>query len=351
VAGALAGAGSAGTNGIGTGNLVFSAIDSSDGMSDIYVMNADGTAQTNITHDKGIRKDQSPSWSPNGSKIAFTRSTGGGTNLLVINADGSGLTKVTPPSMAQSQNVAPSWSPDGTRIVFSSNYDGNYELYSLKLGSPYATQLTKTSAPIQNLDPAWSPSGSAIVFSQSGNPAGTASPSAELYQLKLGSTLPSRLTRTIRGQGDVAPSYSPDGTQIAFSSDRAGNSDVYLLDLAARSVTQLTTSTKSDTQPSFAPDGSAVVFVSTRSGATELWAQSLATFTPGPPEPIQLTSDGQSKADPGWASPSYPQPVGPPSPIEPPAQTHPGPIGPPVPVPAPVPVFQPPTTRLAIAVQ
>jgi Tol biopolymer transport system component len=76
------------------------------------------------------------------------------------------------------------------------------------------------------LDPAWSPSSKAIVFSRSGLLA--TSSAAGLFQIRLDGTAATRLTKTVSGEGDVSPVYSPDGRQIAFSSDRAGNDDVYL---------------------------------------------------------------------------------------------------------------------------
>jgi TolB protein len=307
VAGVVAGAGAAGTNGLAGGKIVYSGIDPKDGMSDVYVMKADGTAMTNLTHDEGARKDLSPELSRDGSKIVFTRQlTSGGTHLMVVNADGSGLTDVTPTKFENHDIVDPSWSPDGNQIVYSSNADGNYELFTLKVGNESATRLTRTSWPVQNVDPAWSPSGKAIAFSRSG--LSLTSAAAGLFQIRLDGTAASRLTRTANGDGDVSPAYSPDGRQIAFSSDRTGNDDVYILDLAGFTLTNLTTTKDRDVEPTFAPDGSALAFVSDRSGATEIWAQNLFSLTPGPGAAVQLTSDGAPKSHPSWG-PDVAQPL------------------------------------------
>ena len=307
IAGVVAGAGSAGTSGLAGGNIVYAGIDPQDGTADIYVRKADGSATTNITNDQGSRKDLSPELSRDGSKIVFTRQfASGGKHLMVVNADGSGLTDVTPTKFESHDIVEPSWSPDGNQIVYSSNADGNYELFTVKVGNESATRLTRTSWPTQNLDPVWSPSGKAIAFSRSG--LSLTSAAASLYQIRLDGTAASRLTKTARGEGDVSPAYSPDGRQIAFSSDRLGTDDVYILDLAGFSVTKLTTTKDRDVEPAFAPDGSALVFVSDRSGATELWAQNLLTLTPGPGTAVQLTSDGAAKSHPSWG-PDAAQPL------------------------------------------
>jgi Tol biopolymer transport system component len=299
-AGVLAGAGSAGTSGVGAGNLAFSGIDPSDGMADIYVAKSDGTAKTNITDDKVVHKDQSPAFSPEGRRIAFARQSGAGSSsIMLVNADGSGLVSLTPPAVTPTRNVDPSWAPDGKRIVFASNRDGNFDLYWLRPGSSRVYRLTKTSAPVQNLDPSFSPSGTAIVFSRSGDRATTA---AELFRLELATLRASRLTKTLKGLGDRGPVYSPSGTEIAFYSDRAGldNDDVYVLRLGGDTVERVTTWEKADREPTYAPDGSALAFVSTRSGATELWAQSVVGLAPLTTKPVQLTSDGQFKSHPSW---------------------------------------------------
>jgi Tol biopolymer transport system component len=299
VAGVVAGAGAAGTNGIAGGNIVYAGLDPNDGTSDIYVMKADGSAATNLSHDDTSSKDLTPELSSDGSRIVFTRLFAtGGKRLMLVNADGTGLSDVTPGNSARQDILEPSWSPDGSQIVYSSNLDGNYELYTLHVDSKSVTRLTRTSRPVRNLDPVWSPSGKAIAFSRSGLSATSAS--ASLFQIRIDGTAASRLTKSSGRDGDVSPDYSPDGRQIAFSSDRLGNDDVFLLDLGSFTVTKVTTTKDRDVNPTFAPDGSALAFLSDRSGATEIWAQNLRSAAPGPGNLVQLTSDGSAKAHPSW---------------------------------------------------
>jgi len=300
VAGVVAGAGSAGSSALAGGKIVYAGVDPQDGLADVYVVKADGSGKTNLTNDGGPRKDVSPELSRDGSMIVFVRhGAQGGTRLMVVKANGAGLMDVTPAKTGIGNIADPSWSPDGNQIVFASNADGNYELFVLDLRTGTTSGLTRTLAPVQNLDPAWSPTGKAIVFSRSGLSA--TSGAASLYQLRLGSTTgPARLTKSTGLDGDVDPVYSPDGRLVAFSSDRIGTDDVYLLDLVSFSVTRMTGTKDRDVEPSFAPDGSAFVYVSDRSGATELWAQSISTLTPGPAAPVPVTSDGASKSHPSW---------------------------------------------------
>jgi Tol biopolymer transport system component len=316
VAGVIAGAGAAGTNGLAGGNIVYAGLDPKDGVSDVYVMKADGSVKTNITDSDATRKDVTPELSRDGSSVVFVRHYASGkTNLMVVKANGSGLMDVTPPAF-DVQNIAdPSWSPNGSQIAFSSNVDGNYDLYLLDLASGLTSKLTSTRTPVQNLDPAWSPNGKTIVFSRSG--ISLLSAAAGLFELRLDSaTRPVQLTKTTKGNGDVDPVYSPDGTRIAFSSDRAGNDDVYFLNRAAFAVTKMTSTKDRDVQPTFSPDGTAFAYVSDRSGATEIWAQSLMTLTPGLGSAIQLTFDGTPKSHPSWG-PEAALPLPPPLPVPP----------------------------------
>ena len=73
---------------------------------EIYVMNADGSGQTNLTNNSAL--DGGPSWSPDGSRIAFVSARDGNPEIYVMNADGSGLTRLTDnPAL----DIGPVWSP------------------------------------------------------------------------------------------------------------------------------------------------------------------------------------------------------------------------------------------------
>ena len=132
---------------------------------EIYVMNADGTGRTRLTNNPGF--DGDPAWSPNGTRIAFTRTVDGGLNdeIYAMNVDGSAQTRLT--SSARISDTSPSWSPDGTRIAFRSNSDGRGEIYAMNADGSGQTRLTNNS--VADFAPAWSPDGMKIAFEREGD--------------------------------------------------------------------------------------------------------------------------------------------------------------------------------------
>jgi Tol biopolymer transport system component len=114
-------------------------------------MNEDGSEQTQLT-DNDV-DDESPSWSPDGEKIAFESDRDGPVEIYVMDADGSDVTRLTNSANNDLFNINPSWSPDGEKIAFESNRDGNHEIYTMDAddGSD-VTRLTDNDAEYSNPD-------------------------------------------------------------------------------------------------------------------------------------------------------------------------------------------------------
>lgn len=94
-----------------------------DDVAQICVMEADGTEPTQLTYGKVGSRD--PSWSPDGSRIAFQSWFVSSSEICVVNADGSDVTRLT---RDRAGSKSPSWSPDSTSIAFQSSMDGGWEI-------------------------------------------------------------------------------------------------------------------------------------------------------------------------------------------------------------------------------
>jgi Tol biopolymer transport system component len=111
---------------------------SRDGDPEIYVMNADGSDQHDVSNDHAAA-DLNPAWSPNGRRLAFTSDRDGANDIFVMGTDGSHPVNLTP-DPASDRNAA--WSPDGTEIAFASDRSGRFQLYALRRDGSRVTRLT-----------------------------------------------------------------------------------------------------------------------------------------------------------------------------------------------------------------
>jgi TolB protein len=87
------------------------------------------------------RRELGGHWSPDGSKIVYSRGTARGSEIFLMNADGTGVKRLTD---GPGRNDLPEWSPDGNKIAFISQRDGNRELYVMNADGTSETRLTKT---------------------------------------------------------------------------------------------------------------------------------------------------------------------------------------------------------------
>jgi Tol biopolymer transport system component len=115
---------------------------------DIWVMNADGSNLVNLTNTDDPFPEFSPSWSPDGTRIVYSRNN---TEIWVMNADGSGHTFLT------ANGQEPDWSPDGTRIAFAAVPDGesDFEIYTIAADGSGRTRLTTNTW--NDSMPTWQP--------------------------------------------------------------------------------------------------------------------------------------------------------------------------------------------------
>jgi Tol biopolymer transport system component len=226
------------------------------GNHEIYIMNADGSNQTNLTSDPA--NDEYPSWSPDGKRIAYSSMKKLNTDVYIINADGSGRIRLTDNPAFE---AFPSWSPDGKKIAFTSERDGNVDIYIMNADGSNQTRLTDN--PAADVKPQWSPDGKKIAFQT------TRHGKMDIYVMSSDGSNETRLTNS--PATDICLSWSPDGRKIAFASQRDGNSElfygnseIYIMNADGSNQTRLTNNPSFDMAPSWSPDGKKIAFYSLR---------------------------------------------------------------------------------------
>jgi len=286
---------------------------------EVYVMNADGTNAVNLTTDP--YDDFAPQWSPDGTKIAFQsdRETTGpilsydpkvmlvvyNSEVFVMNADGSGQVNVSNHEMWDGN---PSWSPGSDRIVFQSDRhvdpgpiimgvlpdELGVEIYAVDADGTDLVNLTHS--PGDDRYPVWAPDGTKIAFqsARDGN--------QEIYVMNPDGSGQTRLTTDVGY--DSYPSWSPDSQWITFHSDRTGGTDLYKMTRVGLSTTRLTTSIDWDWGPSWSPDAQWIAFQTTRDGNSEIYRMR----ADGSGQ-LRLTNDPEWDMHPVWGTSSWMPPA------------------------------------------
>ncbi len=266
---------------IGNGPIAFHSV--RDGDYEIYVMNADGSGQTNLTSNGA--QDIYPAWSSDGTKIAFTSSRDGNGEIYVMNADGTGQTRLTNNGVI---DYYPTWSPDGTKIAFATDRTGfNYEIYVMNADGSAQTNLS--NSPYYEDYPAWSPDGTKIAFIS--NRTG----GFQVYVMNADGSGQTNVTNS--GLDDRLPAWSPDGLKIAFVRFVSFQFEIFVMNADGSGQTNLSNHAASDYWPEWSPDGTKIAFTSDRDGNNEIYIMN----ADGSGQ-TRLTNDPSADEAPSWAA-------------------------------------------------
>ena len=224
---------------------------------EVYIADYDGESQRQVTTNRSLNINSV--WSNDGRSIAYTSYRRGPPNIFIANIyEGTSLelTKGT------DQSWTPSWSPDGTRIAFSSTRDGNPEIYVANRDGSNVRRLT--THPANDITPTWSPSGTQIAF--------TSNRRGEPQIWVMGATDGLGLTQLTAESYADRPTWSPGpSNEIAYAARTGPGQDIRVIDVATRQVRQLTFGEGTNESPAFAPNGRHLAFSSTRAGKTQIF--------------------------------------------------------------------------------
>jgi TolB protein len=272
----------------------------SDDRDEFAVVNVDGRGARTVKRrpaqgPRGLCPGDGPTWSPDGQTLAFASGIQRGSELYVVNADGSGLRRLT---RNRAHDHGPVWSPDGRKLAFVTDRSGHPETHVINPDGTGQARLTRSDGGV------WSPDGRRFAFARDGfvyvvNADGGGerrltriprrgtkkafdhvtswSPDGRYLAFASGNTSPPMgfldgYVMRADGSGrwrlpwGFAPTWSPDGRTILLVRQMGSPSEIFAVSPDGGGLRNLSRNPTLDGSPAWSPDGRTVAFVSRRDG-------------------------------------------------------------------------------------
>lgn len=260
------------SSGLGTGRILYATNDPIENRWRVYAQPVTASVRPLVLVEDAMQ----PDLRSDGARLVFRNMRGDQRGLGSFDP-GSGL-RLRFTNFAE--DSLPSWNPEGNRLVFASDREGDRRW---RIYTAWADGNDNGGTLGFGQDPMWSPTGDRIVFrgcDEQGNGCG-------LWLMNSGGGDRVPLTNV---PGDAHPEWSPDGRTVVFmSEERTGNWEVFRVDVESGVIIQLTNDPGIDGVPAVSPDGSRVAFLSNRDGEWKIW---IKPITGGPEQPLAVVSGG-----------------------------------------------------------
>jgi len=284
-----------GSRGIFLSRIVVASDRGGDKFKEIYVMDWDAANADKITNHKSVTL--SPSWSPDGTKVAYTAFVQRA-KTKTRNADMFVYEILTGKrwlvSYRQGINSGASFAPNGKDLFLTLSQSGTPDIYRMSLDGTLENRITNGPRGAMNVEPSISPDGRKIAFSsdRSGNPM--------IYVMGIDGSNPVRVT--FAGKYNATPAWSPDGKKLAFAGWSDDHFDIFTMSADGSDMIRITSAKKpngkwaQNEDPTFSADGRLLMYTSNRTGNNQIYISNLDGS-----EERRITNDTANYFKPKWS--------------------------------------------------